>query len=83
MTISWDVQNNTLHDLSISFHGPPYNLGRQQLVQSHTFDQAEPTLTIMGTGSVGLDGTYYVTVIDDEFIWVHEDLEFAVIWMKQ
>lgn len=87
LSISWQasLQTPTLHDLSISFNGEPYNIGRSELVGSHTFGRAEPTLTIPRnekTGGVGLDGTYYVTYMNGEFIWVHEDLEFAVIWME-
>ena len=76
MKISWNMTQKQIYDFSMQ--GQNYIDLKSKI--SHNFDEASPTLTLRSTGITGLDGTYYVTLIEDEFIWVHEDGDFAIIW---
>ncbi len=68
-TINWDLANNGLWQLSINTNdGNPEWWNNMLDDQTNTFSATEPTITFTNTGFDGLDGTYYVTTDDDNFV---------------
>jgi len=81
MSLSWRPEANTIDAFQLQFSeavGGMYNIDLRN--SPNTFNETGPTLTIRNVDIEGFSGTYYVTIIEDEFIWVHEDGDFAIIW---
>ncbi len=70
-TINWDLINSGLWQLSLNTNDGNPNWWNNLLdCQTNTFSSIEPTITLSNTGFDGLDGTYYVTIDDDNFVMV-------------
>ena len=70
-TINWALDNNGLYQFSMGTNnGQPnwYNDLVGNLTQS--FNSPNPTVTLNGTGFSGLDGTYYATIDEGNFVLV-------------
>ena len=80
MSISWSLENNAIYDFRFNYAGPPNSKGLS--TEGNTLGQTAPMLKITDSEIEGLDNTYYVTVIDDNFIWVEQKGTFAIIWSK-
>lgn len=79
MTISWNATNGQIYDFALQLSASPYHKPITSMA-THTFGSPYPTLSLNGTGIAGLDGEYYVVVDGDEFIWVEQSGDFAIIW---
>ncbi len=49
---------------------------------SNTFGEENPTLRITGSLIDGIDGDYYVLVIDDRFLWISLDGSYGIVWAE-
>jgi hypothetical protein len=79
MSINWAYTeyNKDLYSFSISTKSGLYvNL----MTSTNTFKSAPPSVTFTGAGLADLKGTFLVTIIDKEMIWVEESGKFAIIW---
>jgi endoglucanase len=78
-TINWDLANNGLYQLSVqTTNGNPnwYNDLRTGATQN--FASAQPSITLSGTGFSGLDGSYYATVYNGDFVLVSKAGGFTI-----
>ncbi|NLD92166.1 MAG: DUF5011 domain-containing protein [Fibrobacter sp.] len=81
MSIDWSYTEyyKNLNSFSINTKSNQYiNL----MTSTNTFKSASPLVTFTGTGLADLKGTFWVTVIDDEMIWVEENGEYAIVWKQ-
>ncbi len=79
LTINWDLTNNGLWQFSVNTNdGDPNWYVDFSSSTTQTFGSEEPTLTLSGTGFDGLDGDYYVTIDDDNFVMVESTGTFTV-----
>ncbi len=68
-TINWDLANNGLWQLSMSTNnGQPDWWKDIKNNATHSFNSTQPELMLSGTGFAGLDGTYYVSLDDGNFV---------------
>ncbi len=78
-TINWDLRNNGLYHMALNTsNGVPgwyIDLGA---IATQNFNSPEPEITLTGTGYEGLDGTYYATVDDGNFVLVPVDRSFTI-----
>lgn len=78
LTINWT--GNLLNRLEINTAYTPYYYDLLKLGAIQTFAQSNPTLTIKNSGITGLDGDYYVTMNNTDFVWVRTDGSYAIVW---
>lgn len=79
MSINWAYTeyNKDLYSFSINTKSSQYiNL----MTTTNTFKSNQPSVTFTSTGIADLKGTFWVTVIDKEMIWVEESGKFAIVW---
>ncbi len=71
ITINWDAVNNRLYQFAINTHNgvPDYYVDLKSKL-THTLGQSSPSMTINDSGISGLDGSYWVTRHDTDFIMV-------------
>lgn len=67
-SINWDLNNNGLNQFAFNMSVSPWYMNFSSSVQN--FNSPSPSITITGTGVAGLDGTYFVTVDDGNFVLV-------------
>jgi aryl-phospho-beta-D-glucosidase BglC (GH1 family) len=70
-TINWDLPNNGLYELSVNTNnGSPNWYVDLRTGATRTLNQAQPKITLSGTGFAGLDGQYYVNTVGADFVMV-------------
>jgi aryl-phospho-beta-D-glucosidase BglC (GH1 family)/PKD repeat protein len=70
-TINWDLPNNGLYELSVNTNnGSPNWYVDLRTGGTWTLNQAQPKITLAGTGFPGLDGQYYVNITGADFVMV-------------
>ncbi|MBL0682137.1 glycoside hydrolase family 48 protein [Aquimarina mytili] len=77
--INWDLANNGLYQFSMNTNnGIPswWNDFLPKVTQN--FNSAEPAITITGSGFSGLDGTYWVTIDNGNFVLVSQTGGFTI-----
>ncbi len=68
-TINWDLSNKGLYQLSFNTNnGQPDWYIDLRGNANHNFDSPEPAIQFSGSGITGLDGKYYVTIDDGNFV---------------
>ncbi|WP_188112091.1 glycoside hydrolase family 48 protein [Aquimarina sp. RZ0] len=78
-TINWDLANNGLYQFSMSTSdGNPsyYNDFLPKVTQN--FNTAQPEITITNSGITGLDGSYWATVDNSNFVLVSKTGGFTM-----
>ncbi len=70
-TVNWDLNNNGLYQFSFNLNTGPWYINFSSTTQN--FSQPNPQITLTGTGIPGLDGDYYATVDDENFVLVAEE----------
>lgn len=68
LTVNWDAVNNGLYQFSFNLNLHPWYMNFSAANQ--TFNQPNPEITLAGTGVPGLDGTYYATIHNGNFVLV-------------
>ncbi len=69
--INWDLTNNGLYQFSFNLSSSPWYIDFSDASQN--FNEANPQISLVNTGIPGLDGDYYVTTNNDDFVLVAED----------
>ncbi|WP_271767850.1 lytic polysaccharide monooxygenase [Aquimarina algiphila] len=78
-TINWDATNNGLYQLSMNTNnGIPSWWNNLLESATHTFNTANPEITLTNTGFAGLDGSYYVTIDQGNFVMVSQTDGFTI-----
>lgn len=78
-TINWDSTNNGLYQFSIlTNNGAPswWNDLKPKITQS--FNQVQPAITITGSGFPNLDGSYWATLDEGNFVLVSKTSDFTI-----
>lgn len=79
-TINWDLQNSGLWQLSMNTNNgvPNWWNDLKSNITIQTFNTAQPSITITGTGFPNLDGAYYATIDGDNFALVSKSGAFTI-----
>lgn len=78
LSIHWDAQNNGLWNFSFNlFNTAPYYIDLKTK-STNTFGSASPSITLSNTGIAGLDGDYYATVHNGNFVLVNKNGAFTI-----
>ncbi|WP_378177115.1 cellulase family glycosylhydrolase [Aquimarina sp. SS2-1] len=79
-TINWDLQNNGLWQFSMNTNNgiPSWWNDLKNNVTSQNFNSSQPSITLSGTGFPNLDGPYYATIDDDNFVLVSKNKNFTI-----
>ncbi len=81
--INWDAANNGLYVLAANTsNGTPNWYVDLNPSASNTFVNANPEITLSGTGFAGLDGSYYVAIDNGNFVMVSKTAGFAIYFSK-
>jgi hypothetical protein len=77
--IQWDLTNNGLYNFSLNINdgNPAYYINLLSLT-SYTLNQANPTMTISGTGIAKFDGSYWVGLSGNDFMMVSKTGLFSI-----
>jgi hypothetical protein len=78
LDFSWSLVNKSLYNFQFTFNKEPYNKSFNSV--SNNFGSVSPAMTLNATGVPGLDGKYYVTVVNGDFVWVATSGKFAILW---
>ncbi|MBW1298987.1 lytic polysaccharide monooxygenase [Aquimarina litoralis] len=70
-TINWDLANNGLYQFSFDLNVAPWYTNFSTATQN--FNSSSPQISLSGTGISGLDGDYYVTIDDGNFVLVADN----------
>ncbi len=82
-TINWDLQNNGLWQFSMNTNNGVPSWWNDFLPKvSQNFNAAEPEITITGSGFANLDGTYYATIDEGNFVLVSTTGGFTIYFSK-
>jgi endoglucanase len=78
-TINWNLTDNGLYQFSVNTNdGNPNWYVDLRTGATQTFASAQPAITLSGTGFTGLNGTYYATTDNGNFVWVSTTGSFAI-----
>ncbi len=78
-TINWDLANNGLWQLSMQTSTGVPNWWVNLLSNvTHNFANAQPDMSLSGTGFPGLDGSYFVNYVDNDFVMVSKTGDFSI-----
>lgn len=78
LALDWDLLNNGLWSFSINlFNAAPYYIDLKSK-STHTFGSADPSVTFSNTGIAGLDGEYYATIDNGNFVLVNKNGVFTL-----
>ncbi|WP_281986439.1 lytic polysaccharide monooxygenase [Aquimarina aggregata] len=67
-TVNWDLANNGLYQFSFDLNVAPWYINFSENVQS--FNEANPGISITGSGITGLDGDYFAAIDNGNFVLV-------------
>jgi len=78
LAIHWDLQSNGLWNFEFNlFNTSPYYIDLKTK-SSNTLSSPSPSITLTNTGIPGLDGEYYVTTHNGNFVLVNTNGEFTI-----
>ena len=78
LAINWDQQSNGLWNFSLNLYNTaPYYIDLKTK-STNTFGSAAPSLTLTNTGIPGLDGEYYATLHNGNFVLVNTNSNFTI-----
>ncbi len=78
-TINWNLLNNKLHQLSINTNNGSPNWWNDLLDNiTYNFNSEMPAINLSDTGFTNLDGEYWVTKDQDNFVMVSKNKEFTI-----
>jgi len=79
-TINWSLENNGLWQLSMNTNNgvPSWWMDLKANITVQNFNISQPSVTFLGTGIANLDGEYYATQDQDNFILVAKNLSFTL-----
>ena len=82
-TINWSLTNNGLYGFAFNLidGNPAFYLDLKENA-THTFDNAEPSISISGSGISGLDGAYDVTMDQGNFVMVSQISGFTIYFSE-
>ncbi|GAA3522168.1 hypothetical protein GCM10022393_40880 [Aquimarina addita] len=75
-TINWDLANNGLYQFSFNLNASPWYVNFSESNQN--FNEPSPSITLTETGIAGLDGSYYATVDEGNFVLVSQTGGFTI-----
>jgi len=67
-TINWDLANNGLYQFSFNLNIAPWYINFSNATQN--FSTSNPEISLIGTGIPGLDGDYFATIDNGNFVLV-------------
>ncbi len=70
-TLNWSLANNGLYQFSFNLNTAPWYIDFSSATQN--FNEANPQISLIGTGIPGLDGDYFVTTDQRNFVLVAND----------
>ncbi|WP_298316814.1 lytic polysaccharide monooxygenase [uncultured Aquimarina sp.] len=70
-TLNWNLANNGLYQFSFNLNVAPWYVDFSDATQN--FNDTNPQISLNGTGIPGLDGDYYVTIDERNFVLVAKD----------
>ena len=70
-TLNWNLANNGLYQFSFNLNTAPWYIDFSDATQN--FNETNPQISLNGTGIPGLDGDYYVTTDQRNFVLVAKD----------
>lgn len=78
LAINWDLQNNGLWNFSFNLYNTaPYYIDlKTKIVVS--LNTPSPSITLSNTGIAGLDGDYFVTLHNGNFVLVNKNGNFTI-----
>ena len=78
-TINWDLENKGLYQFSFNTtNGVPDWYVNFSNTMSYQLTNASPEISLSNTGIAGLDGTYWVTIDNGNFVMVSKDRNFTI-----
>ncbi|WP_299311689.1 lytic polysaccharide monooxygenase [uncultured Aquimarina sp.] len=67
-TLNWNLANNGLYQFSFNLNTAPWYVDLSDATQN--FNEENPQISLTGTGISGLDGDYYATIDERNFVLV-------------
>lgn len=79
MTINWNAANNGLYQFAFNTNNgvPAYYVDLKNKL-THTLGQSNPSITIDNSGISGLDGSYWITTNEEDFVMVSKNRGFTL-----
>ena len=79
LVVNWDLASKSLNEFSAATsNGQPGYYVDLRAGATQTFASPKPSLTLSGTGFPGLDGSYFVSAYNGDFVMVNKTLEFSI-----
>lgn len=79
LTINWDLDNSGLYQFSINTNNGQPNWWNDLMGNAtQNFNSANPSITISGSDFAGLDGSYYATIDEGNFVLVSQSAPFTI-----
>ncbi len=75
-TLNWDLSNNGLYQFSFNLNTAPWYIDFSDATQS--FNESNPEISLVNTGITGLDGDYYATIDERNFVLVSTTGDFTI-----
>ncbi|WP_255452706.1 lytic polysaccharide monooxygenase [Aquimarina sp. RZ0] len=70
-TVNWDLTNSGLYQFSLNLNTAPWYIDFSNASQN--FNEPNPEISLTNTGIPGLDGDYYVTIDERNFVLVADE----------
>jgi mannan endo-1,4-beta-mannosidase len=79
LVVNWDLANKSLNEFSAATNnGQPNYYVDLRTGATQNFASAQPSITLSGTGFPGLDGSYFVSAYNGDFVMVNKALNFSI-----